>query len=298
MNLGMTDKVATLVTEVRSLINDRVIPLEQEFFSEVGVSAERFSYSSKMTEILESLKSEAKSKGLWNFWLTDSKKGLGLSTVEYAYLAEEMGKCRLGAEVFNCSAPDTGNMEVFERYGSDKHKERWLKLLLNGEIRSAYCMTEPQVASSDATNMALSAKRENGHYILNGQKWWASGAGDPRCAVYIVMVKTGEDSLPKHKRHSMVVVPATSEGIKVLRPMQVYGHDDAPHGHMHLSFENVRVPFEDLLLDEGRGFEIAQGRLGPGRIHHCMRAIGQAESALELMCRRGLSRMAFGSVIA
>ncbi|PQM60527.1 MAG: acyl-CoA dehydrogenase [Rhodobacteraceae bacterium] len=298
MNLGMTDKVATLVTEVRSLINDRVIPLEQEFFSEVGVSADRFSYSSKMTEILESLKSEAKSKGLWNFWLTDSKKGLGLSTVEYAYLAEEMGKCRLGAEVFNCSAPDTGNMEVFERYGSDKHKERWLKLLLNGEIRSAYCMTEPQVASSDATNMALSAKRENGHYILNGQKWWASGAGDPRCAVYIVMVKTGEDSLPKHKRHSMVVVPANSEGIKVLRPMQVYGHDDAPHGHMHLSFENVRVPFEDLLLDEGRGFEIAQGRLGPGRIHHCMRAIGQAESALELMCRRGLSRTAFGKPLA
>ncbi len=298
MNLGMTDKVATLVTEVRSLINDRVIPLEQEFFSEVGVSADRFSYSSKMTEILESLKSEAKSKGLWNFWLTDSKKGLGLSTVEYAYLAEEMGKCRLGAEVFNCSAPDTGNMEVFERYGSDKHKERWLKLLLNGEIRSAYCMTEPQVASSDATNMALRAKRENGHYILNGQKWWASGAGDPRCAVYIVMVKTGEDSLPKHKRHSMVVVPANSEGIKVLRPMQVYGHDDAPHGHAEVVLKDVRVPAENLLLGEGRGFEIAQGRLGPGRIHHCMRTIGVAERALEKMCTRLLTRTAFGKRIA
>ena len=294
MNLGMSDKVKPLVDAVRSLIRDRVIPVENEFFAEVKASADRFSYSTRMKEILNGLKSEARSKGLWNFWLTDSQNGVGLSTVEYAYLAEEMGKCRLGAEVFNCSAPDTGNMEVFERYGSIEHKERWLKPLLNGEIRSAYCMTEPQVASSDATNMSLRAEKHNEGYLLNGEKWWASGAGDPRCAVYIVMVKTGSNSLPKHQRHSMVVVPANSNGLKVIRPMEVYGHDDAPHGHMHISFNNVSVASKDLLLGEGRGFEIAQGRLGPGRIHHCMRAIGQAEAALELMCRRGLSRTAFG----
>lgn len=298
MNLGMSNKVLPLIDEVKAIISNRVIPLEDEFFSEVKVSENRFSYSPRMKEILESLKAETRSRGLWNFWLTDSKNGVGLSTVEYAYLAEEMGKCRLGAEVFNCSAPDTGNMEVFERYGSKEHKEQWLKPLLAGEIRSAYCMTEPQVASSDATNMSLHAERHNGGYVLNGEKWWASGAGDPRCAVYIVMVKTGKASTPKHQQHSMVVVPANTSGLKVLRPMQVYGHDDAPHGHMHISFKNVKVPEKDLLLGEGRGFEIAQGRLGPGRIHHCMRAIGQAESALELMCRRGLSRNAFGKPIA
>ena len=297
MNLGMSEKVSLLVNDVRSMINDKVIPLEPEFFTEVNASINRFSYTSRMTEILETLKAEAKSLGLWNFWLTSSEKGFGLSTVEYAYLAEEMGKCRLGAEVFNCSAPDTGNMEVFERYGTKKHKELWLKPLLNGKIRSAYCMTEPQVASSDATNMSLKATKKDGKYFLNGEKWWASGSGDPRCAVYIVMVKTGDDSLPKHQRHSMVVVPSSAKGINVIRPMQVYGHDDAPHGHMHISFDNVCVPEEDLLLGEGKGFEIAQGRLGPGRIHHCMRAIGQAEAALELMCRRGLSRIAFGKPI-
>jgi acyl-CoA dehydrogenase len=297
MNLGMSEKVSSLVNDVRTLINEKVIPLEPEFFSEVSVSDDRFSYTARMKEILETLKAEAQSRSLWNFWLTNSKKGFGLSTVEYAYLAEEMGKCRLGAEVFNCSAPDTGNMEVFERYGTEKHKQLWLNPLLNGEIRSAYCMTEPQVASSDATNMSLKATKKNGNYFLNGEKWWASGAGDPRCAVYIVMVKTGDDTLPKHQRHSMVVVPSNAEGLKVIRPMQVYGHDDAPHGHMHISFNNVCVPEEDLLLSEGQGFEIAQGRLGPGRIHHCMRAIGQAEAALELMCRRGLSRTAFGKPI-
>ena len=297
MNLGMSEKVSLLVDDVRSMINDKVIPVESEFFAEVNASASRFSYTSRMTEIMETLKDEAKSLGLWNFWLTNSKKGFGLSTVEYAYLAEEMGKCRLGAEVFNCSAPDTGNMEVFERYGTIKHKERWLKPLLNGKIRSAYCMTEPQVASSDATNISLKATKKDGKYFLNGEKWWASGSGDPRCAVYIVMVKTGDESLSKHQRHSMVVVPSNAEGINVMRPMQVYGHDDAPHGHMHISFDNVCVPEEDLLLGEGQGFEIAQGRLGPGRIHHCMRAIGQAEAALELMCRRGLGRIAFGKPI-
>jgi acyl-CoA dehydrogenase len=189
-------------------------------------------------------------------------------------------------------------MEVFERYGSNEHKKKWLEPLLNGKIRSAYCMTEPQVASSDATNMSLKAIKDGNNYILNGEKWWASGTGDPRCAVYIVMVKTGNENLQKHKQHSMVVVPADAKGIKVLRPMKVFGHDDAPHGHMHILFENVIVPAEDMLLEEGRGFEIAQGRLGPGRIHHCMRAIGQAEAALELMCKRGLSRIAFGKPIA
>ena len=293
MDLGLTEKVSPLLSKVRQMIYENIIPLEAEFFSEVSRSSDRFCYTPRMTEIIEGLKNKAKSEGLWNFWLTDSDKGLGLSTVEYAYLAEEMGKCRLGAEVFNCSAPDTGNMEVFERFGSNQHKERWLKPLLNGEIRSAYCMTEPQVASSDATNMSLTAAKVGKKYVLNGEKWWATGSGDPRCAVYIVMVKTGADDLPKHKRHSMVVVPADAKGLKIIRPMEVCGHDDAPHGHMHISFNNVVVPESDLLLEEGKGFEIAQGRLGPGRIHHCMRAIGQAEVALALMCKRGLSRKAF-----
>ena len=288
MDLGLTEKVSPLLSKVRQMIYENIIPLEAEFFSEVSRSSDRFCYTPRMTEIIEGLKNKAKSEGLWNFWLTDSDKGLGLSTVEYAYLAEEMGKCRLGAEVFNCSAPDTGNMEVFERFGSNQHKEKWLKPLLNGEIRSAYCMTEPQVASSDATNMSLTAAKVGKKYVLNGEKWWATGSGDPRCAVYIVMVKTGTDDLPKHKRHSMVVVPADAKGLKIIRPMEVYGHDDAPHGHMHISFNNVVVPESDLLLEEGKGFEIAQGRLGPGRIHHCMRAIGQAEVALALMCKRGL----------
>ncbi|MEO1704017.1 MAG: acyl-CoA dehydrogenase family protein, partial [Pseudomonadota bacterium] len=219
-------------------------------------------------------------------------------TVEYAYFAEEMGKTPLGAEVFNCNAPDTGNMEVFLKYGTPAMQARWLAPLMQGEIRSAYAMTEPDVASSDATNISLSCVRDGDSYVLNGEKWWISGAGDPRCKVYIVMCKTGGDDAPKHKRHSMVVVPADTPGIEILRPMQVYGHDDAPHGHMHMRFTNVRVPAEDMLLGEGRGFEIAQGRLGPGRIHHCMRAIGQAERALELMCTRALTREAFGKPVA
>ncbi len=293
----MSEKVASLAKQVKGLINNDIIPAEVEFFAEVANTSDRFTYSEKMTEILKRLKIKAKSRGLWNFWRTGFENDFDLSTVDYAYLAEEMGKCRLGAEVFNCSAPDTGNMEVLQRYGSSEHKEKWLKPLLSGDIRSAYCMTEPKVASSDATNMALSAIRKNDTYFLNGEKWWASGAGDPRCAVYIVMVKTGDDSLPKHQRHSMVVVPSNAKGLKIIRPMEVYGHDDAPHGHMHISFTDVAVHKKDLLVEEGKGFEIAQGRLGPGRIHHCMRAIGQAEVALELMCRRGLSRTAFGKPI-
>ena len=298
MDLGITSKVKPLIEAVKSMIEEEILPLESEYFKEVGSTGNRFEYSKKMYEIIEGLKEKAKSRNLWNFWLTDSEKGYGLTTVEYAYLAEEMGKSRLGPEVFNCSAPDTGNMEVLEKYSKPKHKEKWLKPLLNGEIRSAYLMTEPQVASSDATNMALSAKISGNNYILNGEKWWSSGAGDPRCKLYIVMAKTGSDSDPRHQRHSMFLVPSDSSGVKILRAMNVYGHDDAPHGHMHIKFANVEVPKENLLLGEGRGFEISQGRLGPGRIHHCMRAIGSAEMALDLMCKRALTREAFGKPLA
>ena len=217
--------------------------------------------------------------------------------MEYAYLAEEMGKVSIAAEIFNCNAPDTGNMEVLERYGTATHKERWLKPLLEGEIRSAYVMTEPGVASSDAAQLAFEARREGDEWVLNGEKWWISGAGDPRCKLYILMANTDPDA-HKHSRHSMFLLPSDLPGIEVLRPMQVFNSDDAPHGHMHLRFTDVRVPHADLVLGEGRGFEVAQGRLGPGRIHHCMRAIGQAERALELMCRRGLERSAFGKPLA
>ncbi len=296
MDLGISDKVRPLKEKVRRMVHDEVIPLEAEYEAEVG-KGDRFAYTERQTEILESLKATARERGLWNFWLTASNRGYGLSTVEYAYLAEEMGWSRLAAESFNCSAPDTGNMEVLERFGSEAHKRAWLDDLLEGRIRSAYLMTEPQVASSDATNIALTARRDGDHYVLNGEKWWASGAGDPRCKIYIVMCLTNPDG-EKHKRHSQILVPAGTEGIEVLRPMEVFGHDDAPHGHMHIRFTDVRIPAENLILGEGRGFEIAQGRLGPGRIHHCMRAIGQAERALELMCRRSLSREAFGKPLA
>jgi len=297
MDLGETDKVRPLIKAVREMVNDEIAPMETEFQGEVGRSGDRFIFTSRMTEILEGLKTKAYERGLWNFWLTDSNQGYGLSTVEYAYLAEEM-KTHFHAEVFNCSAPDTGNMEVWLRYGTQSQQERWLKPLLEGMIRSAYLMTEPDVASSDATNIAMTCIKENGVYVLNGEKWWSSGAGDPRCKIYIVMVRMGDEDLPKHQRHSMILVPADTPGVKVLRAMQVYGHDEAPHGHMHIRFSKVRVPVENLLLGEGRGFEISQGRLGPGRIHHCMRAIGQAESALELMCRRSIQREAFNKKLS
>jgi len=298
MELGITSRLKPLIEEVRQMVQTEIAPLSQEFLELVGSTGNRFEYSPRQTEILEGLKDLAKSRNLWNFWLTDSERGYGLSTVEYAYLAEEMGKVHLAAEVFNCAAPDTGNMEVFERYGTPEMKERWLKPLLNGEIRSAYAMTEPDVASSDATNMAMTCVRDGQDYVLNGEKWWISGAGDPRCKVYIVMVATPSDDRPKHRQHSMVVVPADTPGIEILRAMEVYGHDDAPHGHMHMRFIDVRVPADAILLGEGCGFEISQGRLGPGRIHHCMRAIGQAEAALELMCRRSTQREAFGKPLA
>jgi acyl-CoA dehydrogenase len=297
MDFSMRPEMAELLERVRQMVREEIAPLEAEYHAEIG-KGDRWGYTPRQAEILEGLKARAKAAGLWNFWLTDSARGKGLTTVEYAHFAEEMGRTPMGAEVFNCNAPDTGNMEVFERYGSDEMKARWLKPLLEGEIRSAYLMTEPQVASSDATNIEMSCVRDGDAYVLNGEKWWATGAGDPRCAVYIVMVKTGGDDLPKHQRHSMIVVPADTPGIEKLRPMEVYGRDDAPHGHMHFRFTDVRVPAENMLLGEGRGFEIAQGRLGPGRIHHCMRAIGQAEAALEMMCRRGLEREAFGKPLA
>ncbi len=298
MNLGMTERLKPIHAQVAAMVRDEVMPLDEEFLAEVGKAGDRWIYSRRQTEILDGLKSRARERGLWNFWLTGSERGYGLTTVEYAYLAEEMGKAHLGAETFNCSAPDTGNMEVLERYGSQVHKDNWLAPLLDGKIRSAYLMTEPDVASSDATNISMRCERDGGDYVLNGEKWWASGAGDPRCAIYIVMVKTGGDSEPKHKQHSMILVPADSKGVTRVRAMQVYGDDDAPHGHMHLRFDNVRVPAANMILGEGRGFEIAQGRLGPGRIHHCMRAIGQAEMALELLSRRSMRREAFGQPLA
>jgi acyl-CoA dehydrogenase len=299
MDLGVTERVKPLTEAVRRMIEEDIAPLDAEYHAEVGKAfgGGRFALTERQLEILTTLKAKARERGLWNFWLTDSEKGYGLSTVEYAYLAEEMGKVRLAAEIFNCSAPDTGNMEVFERYGSPAHKEKWLKPLLEGEIRSAYLMTEPDVASSDATNIAMSAVKDGDHWVLNGEKWWASGAGDPRCKVYIVMTCSDPDA-EKHARHSMFVVSADTPGIEVLRPMEVFGHDDAPHGHMHIRFTDVRVPEEDLILGRGRGFEVAQGRLGPGRIHHCMRAIGQAERALEMMCKRALNRTAFKRPLA
>ncbi len=298
MALGKTERLKPLLDAVTDMVQNEILPIEQEYYDEIGKNGNRWEHTARMDEILEGLKNKAKERKLWNFFLTDSEKGYGLTTVEYAYLAEEMGKARLGSEVFNCSAPDTGNMEVLERYGTEEHKEKWLKPLLAGEIRSAYLMTEPDVASSDATNVSMSCVRDGDEYVLNGEKWWSSGAGDPRCKVYITMVRTGGEDDPKHQRHSQVLVPADSEGVEILRAMEVYGNDDAPHGHMHIRFTNVRVPAENLLLGEGRGFEISQGRLGPGRIHHCMRAIGQSEKALEAMCKRSLEREAFGKKLA
>ena len=297
MDLGMTERLKPIHEKVASMVRDEIIPVDEEFLSEIGKNGDRWSYTARQTEILEGLKAKARERGLWNFWLTNSDQGYGLTTVEYAYLAEEMGKAHLGAETFNCSAPDTGNMEVIERYGSQEHKDTWLAPLLDGKIRSAYLMTEPDVASSDATNISMSCVRDGDHYVLNGEKWWSSGAGDPRCAIYIVMVRTATDGA-KHQQHSMILVPADTPGVTKLRAMTVYGDDDAPHGHLHMRFENVRVPAGNLILGEGRGFEIAQGRLGPGRIHHCMRAIGQAEKALELMCQRAMRREAFGQTLA
>lgn len=298
MDLGLHGRAAELRDKVRAFIDEHVVHVEDEYHEEVGRNGNRWELTDRQTEIIEALKDKAKEAGLWNFWLTDSDAGFGLTTVEYAYFAEEMGRSQLAAEAFNCSAPDTGNMEVIERYGTEEHKKKWLKPLLDGKIRSAYLMTEPDVASSDATNLEFSAVLDGDEYVLNGEKYWASGAGDPRCAVYVLMAKTGRDDLPRHGRHSMILVEAGTPGIEILRPMMVFGHDDAPHGHMHIKFTDVRVPKENLVLGEGRGFEVSQGRLGPGRIHHCMRSIGAAERALDLLCKRATTREAFGRPLA
>ena len=293
MDLGITERLRPILDEVKRFIDQEVLPLEHEYEQEID-RGDRWAFTTRQTEILEGLKAKARERGLWNFFLTGHDgEGHGLSTVEYAYIAEETGKSRLAPEVFNCSAPDTGNMEVLARYGSPAQQARWLKPLLAGEIRSAYVMTEPDVASSDATNISTSAVLEGGEWVINGDKHWISGAGDPRCRILIVMVKTSSTA-PRHQQHSQILVPMDTAGIEVLRPMTVFGKDDAPHGHMHMRFSNVRVPQENIIAGEGRGFEVAQGRLGPGRIHHCMRAVGQAEKALELLCRRGMSRSAFG----
>ena len=296
MDLGVSDRLAPILEEVKAFIRERVMPVDEEFMDEVG-NGDRWTLNERQTDILEGLKSEARDRGLWNFWLTDSDRGPGLTTVEYAYIAEETGRAHIAAECFNCSAPDTGNMEVLERFGSDAQKATWLEPLLNGEIRSAYAMSEPDVASSDATNIAMKAVLDGGDWVLNGEKTYISGAGDKRCKILICMVKTNPEN-DRHQQHSQILVPIDTPGVEIVRPMGVFSMDDAPHGHMHIRFTDVRVPEENIVLGAGRGFEVAQGRLGPGRIHHCMRAIGMAEEALERMCRRAVSRKAFGKPLA
>ncbi len=303
MHFDFSPKVKELEQRLTAFMNEYIYPNEKTYAAQVN-EGNRW----KAVPIIEELKPKAKAAGLWNLFLPvdsdpDGKSGAGLTNLEYAPLCEIMGRVGWSAEVFNCSAPDTGNMEVLARYGTPEHREQWLQPLRNGEIRSCFAMTEPEVASSDATNIQAaiekesSIERDGDHYIINGRKWWTSGAGDPRCKISIFMGKT-DPSAPKHKQQSMILVPMDTPGITIKRMLSVFGYDDAPHGHAEVLFENVRVPASNILLGEGRGFEIAQGRLGPGRIHHCMRTIGQAERALEAMCKRVKSRTAFGKTIA
>ena len=292
MDFGYSPKVKQLREQVDAFMQEHVFPAEPVFHQQVN-EGDRW----QPTAIVEELKEKARAAGLWNLFLPESELGAGLTNLEYAPLAELMGRSGLASEAFNCSAPDTGNMETIVRYGSEEHKEKWLKPLLAGEIRSCFGMTEPGVASSDATNMQANARREGDEWVINGRKWWTSGACDPRCKIMIFMGLTNPDA-PRHQQHSMILVPMDSPGLKVIRPLPVFGYDDAPHGHAEVVLENVRVPYSNVLLGEGRGFEIAQGRLGPGRIHHCMRSIGAAERALELMCRRSVEREAFGRKLA
>ena len=297
MNFDYTDKVKTLQARLIAFMDEHIYPNEKRFFQEIADNRAKGN-AWVPTKLIEELKPLARKAGLWNLFLPHSKRAPeGLSNLEYAPLCEIMGRVPFAAEVFNCSAPDTGNMETFERYASEALKDQWLEPLLRGEIRSAFLMTEPEVASSDATNIQTRIERDGDHYIINGRKWWSSGAGDPRCAVYIVMGKTDPEA-PRHSQQSMIIVPANSPGVTVMRPLSVFGYDDAPHGHMEVDLKNVRVPVGNLLLGEGRGFEIAQGRLGPGRIHHCMRTIGAAERAMELMVKRLNSRVAFGKPVS
>ena len=285
-----------LLDRVKNFINDEVKPKEHVFHDQIKEGEDRWN---QYPEVIDELKDKAKASGLWNLFLPESEFGAGLTNYEYAHLAEQMGKCHIASEAMNCSAPDTGNMEVIARYGNEQHQEEWLQQLLDGKIRSAFGMTEPGTASSDATNMQATAVLDGDEYVINGEKSWTSGAGDPRCKIIIFMCVTNPDN-PKHQRHSMILVPMETEGVEIKKMMHVFGYDDAPHGHAHMKFTNVRVPKENLLLGEGRGFEIAQGRLGPGRIHHCMRAIGAGEVALELMCKRGIdpNKVAFGKNLA
>lgn len=291
MSFEFSEKVKELQRRLQSFMDEHIYPNEPRFHEEIA--NDRW----KPSRIIEELKPKARAAGLWNLFLPDDENGAGLTNFEYAPLCEMMGRSEMAAEVFNCSAPDTGNMEVLARYGTPEQNERWLKPLLAGGIRSCFAMTEPAVASSDATNIEASIARDGDEYVINGRKWWTSGAGDPRCKIAIFMGKT-DPSAPPHKQQSMILVPMHAPGVKVERMLNVFGYDHAPHGHAEVTFINVRVPASNILLGEGRGFEIAQGRLGPGRIHHCMRCIGVAERALETMCKRVQSRVAFGKPLA
>jgi acyl-CoA dehydrogenase len=296
MDFSYSERTEALRQRVAAFMAEHVYPAETRYWSELEANTRAGKRWTPLA-VIEELKPKARAAGLWNLFLPESELGAGLKNAEYAPLAEIMGRVPWASEVFNCSAPDTGNMEVLVRYGSAEHKERWLKPLLAGEIRSAFAMTEPAVASSDATNIEARIERRGDEYVINGRKWWTSGAGDPRCKVMIFMGKT-DPTAARHSQQSMILVPMDTPGVKVLRPLTVFGFDDAPHGHMEISFDDVRVPASNMLLGEGRGFEIAQGRLGPGRIHHCMRLIGLAERALELMCQRASSRVAFGKPVS
>ncbi|MCB1600447.1 MAG: acyl-CoA dehydrogenase family protein [Xanthomonadales bacterium] len=297
MDFSYTPKVEELRKQVQSFYDQHILPLEDQVEQEI-LENRRQGRAWTPISLFDDLKAKARAQGLWNLFLPKSERApQGLSNLEYAPLCEIMGRTLWAPEIFNCSAPDTGNMEVLERYGTEAQKDRWLEPLLAGQIRSAFLMTEPAVASSDATNIECSIRREGDEYVINGRKWYSSGAGDPRCAVYIVMGKTDPNE-SRHRQQSMILVPADAPGIEVIRPVTVFGYDEAPHGHMDIRLTNVRVPAENILLGEGRGFEIAQGRLGPGRIHHCMRTIGVAERALEALCQRISTRVAFGRKIS
>ena len=292
-NLAMSKSAQPLMDAVKRHIAENVEPITEEFYRLGEGRADRWSWAPGQLELLETAKDKAKASGLWNFFLPESEIGRGLTNLDYAYIAVELGKSPLASESLNCSAPDTGNMEVLERVGTPEQKERWLKPLLNGEIRSCYAMTEPGVASSDAKNIATRAELIGDEWVINGEKYYISGAGDPRCKIMICMVKTSPDAASQYQQ-SQILIPMDTPGVEILGGMQVFGHDHAPRGHMHLKLNNVRVPKENILLGEGRGFEISQVRLGPGRIHHCMRSIGKAERALDLMVKRATTRVAFG----